>query len=212
MHTSALAACKADLYTPKAELMERYPADTVEKVIRVRDIHQRLLADPVASHRAIVLDIMQAYGVTEQCAYSDLNVVKELLPMLTEARKDFVRWKTNAMWDETYRMAKAKENVKVMESTASAMARFNNIDKEDPMAVPFDQIVNQPFIPTDNPEVLGLRRIPNLREKIREMLEKYGAESIDIEDVSYEEADLQEDLLFPEIDPAANEPAERPAD
>ena len=74
---------------------------------------------------------------------------------------------------------------------------------------PYDLIVVQPFTAssystssmsivsaTDDPSVLGIKPIPNIQEKIQKMIAKYRAETIDIEDVEYEEADLEEDVLF----------------
>lgn len=54
----------------------------------------------------------------------------------------------------------------------------------------------QPFTATADPSVLGIKPVPNIQEKIQKMLAKYRAETIDIEDVEYEEADLEEDVLF----------------
>lgn len=62
--------------------------------------------------------------------------------------------------------------------------------------MPYDQIVVQPFTATDDPTVLGIKPIPNINEKIKEMLDKYRKETIDIEDIEFEEADLEEDELF----------------
>ena len=44
--------------------------------------------------------------------------------------------------------------------------------------------------------MLGIKPIPNINEKIKEMLDKYRKETIDIEDIEFEEADLEEDELF----------------
>ena len=41
-----------------------------------------------------------------------------------------------------------------------------------------------------------IKPIPNIQEKIQKMLAKYRAETIGIEDVEYEEADLEEETLF----------------
>ena len=84
-----------------------------------------------------------------------------------------------------------------MEKAASSYAKFNRVDLEDEQAIPYDKIVVQPFTATDDPRVLGIEPIPNLKEKIRKMQEKYRRESMDIEDVSFEEADLEEAELFP---------------
>lgn len=93
-------------------------------------------------------------------------------------------------------MAKKRKDTKTMEKAASSYAKFNRIDLEDEQAVPYDLIVVQPFTATDDPSVLGIKPIPNIQEKIQKMIAKYRAETIDIEDVEYEEADLEEDVLF----------------
>ena len=93
-------------------------------------------------------------------------------------------------------MAKKRKDTKTMERAASSYAKFNRIDLEDEQAVPYDLIVVQPFTATDDPSVLGIKPIPNIQEKIQKMIAKYRAETLDIEDVEYEEADLEEDVLF----------------
>ena len=46
--------------------------------------------------------------------------------------------------------------------------------------------------------LLGIEPIPNIADKIAAMIEKYRAETIDIEDVEFEEVDLELDSLFPD--------------
>ena len=56
---------------------------------------------------------------------------------------------------------------------------------------------SRPFTATDDPSVRSwIKPIPNIQEKKQKMIAKYRAETIDIEDVEYEEADLEEDVLF----------------
>lgn len=81
-------------------------------------------------------------------------------------------------------------------TAASSYAKYNRVDIEDERAMPYDRIVVQPFTATDDPTVLGIKPIPNINEKIKEMLDKYRKETIDIEDIEFEEADLEEDELF----------------
>ena len=57
---------------------------------------------------------------------------------------------------------------------------------------------------TDNPRVLGIEPIPNIQSKIDAMIEKYRRETIDIEDVEFEEYDLEFDTLFPDKEQAAD--------
>ena len=84
-----------------------------------------------------------------------------------------------------------------MEKAAASYAKFNRVDLEDEQAVPYEMIVVQPFTATDDPTVLGIKPIPNLQQKIDQMIKHYGAETIDIEDIDYEEADLEEEMWNP---------------
>lgn len=56
----------------------------------------------------------------------------------------------------------------------------------------------QPFTATDDPRVLGIEPIPNIQVKISQMLDKYRAETLYIEDVEFEEVDLELPSLFAE--------------
>ena len=90
-----------------------------------------------------------------------------------------------------------------MERAATAYGKLNRVDLEDEQAIPLDQILVQPFTATDDPRVLGIEPIPNIQSKIDSMIEKYRKETIDIEDVEFEEYDLELDSLFP--DPNSND-------
>ena len=88
-------------------------------------------------------------------AYSDLAIVKAMLPHLSQASRDFHRYRYNEMILETFQMAKKRKDTKTMEKAASSYAKFNRVDLEDEQAVPYDLIVVQPFTATDDPSVLG---------------------------------------------------------
>lgn len=147
---------------------------------------------------------MGRYGISRVTAYADLAVVKTLLPTISTSSRDYHRWRYNEMIVETYQMAKKRKDTKTMERAASSYAKYNRIDVEDETAVPYDVIVVQPFTATSDPSVLGIKPIPNIQDKIQAMLKKYRAESMDIEDVEFEEADLELDTLF-EDSPESNE-------
>ena len=83
-----------------------------------------------------------------------------------------------------------------MEKAASSYAKFNRVDLEDEHKLPYEEIVIQPFVATDDPSVLGIKPLPNLQQKIDDMLKKYTAETADIEDVECEEVDLEEEELW----------------
>jgi hypothetical protein len=190
---------RTDLFTSEEELRQRYPEVLVNRLLRVRDLYNWCISNPDAKDRQFVETAIDRYGISKALAYSDLAVIKAMLPHIAQASRDFHRWRYNEMILETYQMAKKRKDTKTMEKAASSYAKYNRVDLEDEQAVPYDLIVVQPFTATADPTVLGIKPIPNIQEKIQKMLEKYRAESMDIEDVEFEEADLEEETLFEEV-------------
>lgn len=196
-----IEVCKVDLFTPLEELEAKYDAVIVAKLMRVREEYQWLLANPDAKDRQFVEEFIGRTKCSEACIYSDLAIIKQLLPALSSSSRDYHRWKANQMLMETYQMAKKRKDTKTMERAASSYAKYNRVDLEDEQVMPYDEIVVQPFTPTSDPSVLGIKPIPDIDKKIKSMIEKYRRESIDIEDVEAEDADLEQQELFPSLNP-----------
>ena len=194
---SALEVCRTDLFTREAELRERYPQSVVDKVLRVREMYNWFIANPDGTDREFVNELVQRHDVSKVTAYSDLAVVKTMLPLLAAASRDFHRWRFNEMIMNTYKMAQKRKDTKTMERAAASYAKYNRVDLEDEQVMPYDMIVVQPFTATSDPSVLGIKPIPNIQRKISDMIKKYRAETIDIGDVEFEEPDLELDSLFP---------------
>ncbi|MCM1490712.1 MAG: hypothetical protein NC095_07795 [Muribaculum sp.] len=198
MYAPALDACRNDLFTSEDDLKKKYPADTVRKVLRVREMHNWMVSNPRSTDREFAAEVMSRHKVSKTTAYSDLAIVKQLLPVLSSASREFHRWRASEMLLQTFKMAELRKDVRTMERAASSYARIHKVEIEDELKIPWEKIVPQQFTATDDPSVLGIKPIPNLREKINSLLEKYRADSIDIDDVEYEEADLEFDSLFPD--------------
>ncbi len=194
---SALEVCRTDLFTREAELRERYPQSVVDKVLRVREMYNWFIANPDGTDREFVNELIQRHDVSKVTAYSDLAVVKAMLPLLAAASRDFHRWRFNEMIMNTYKMAQKRKDTKTMERAAASYAKYNRVDLEDEQVMPYEMIVVQPFTATSDPSVLGIKPIPNIQRKISDMIKKYRAETIDIEDVEFEEPDLEFGSLFP---------------
>lgn len=205
-YPSAIEACRRDLFTKEADLRTRYPEALCLKILRIREMYNWFIANPQAADREFVAELIQRHEVSRPTAYSDLAVIKALLPDISTAARDFHRWRYNEMILQTYRMAEKRKDSKTMERAASSYARYNRVDLEDEKALPYDMIVVQPFTATEDPRVLGIKPIPNIQKKISEMLAKYRKESADIEDVTAEDVDLEFDNLFP--DPVKSRPVD----
>ena len=193
---STLDLCREHLFTAEADIISQFGEAAAERVMRVRDMYLWRLANPDAKDRQFVDEFKSRYPMGKNAAQEYLRIVNTLLPALSEKSRDFHRWRYNEMIMETYQMAKARKDTKTMERAATSYGKLNKVDTEDVQAVPFHLIVVQPFVATADPSVLGIKPIPGIEDKIKAMLDKYSAETLDIEDVEYEDADLEEDELF----------------
>lgn len=187
-----------DLFTAEDTLAAKYNAEQVVHVLRLREMYSWFVANPDSKDRQFITQVRDRFGISQSEAYADLAIIKMLLPLLSSASRDFHRYRANEMLLETYRMAKARKDTKTMERAAASYAKYNRVDLEDEQTLPYDMIVVQPFTATSDPTVLGIKPIQNLQQKIDQLIAKYRAETIDIEDIEYEEADLEENIYFPQ--------------
>lgn len=199
---SVLDIAKDHLFSDADDLYSRFDNSVVDRLLRIRNLYVWYTANPNVSDRDFVNKTVSDFSISKQQAYSDLGVVKALIPNFHGATREFHRYRANEMLLETYRMSKVRKDTRSMERAANSYARINRVDLEDEKALPFDLIVVQPFTPTTDPTVLGLKPIPNLRERIKKLYDRYSKDSVDILDVDFEEADLLESQFFPTPDEA----------
>lgn len=202
---SAEDACRMSLFDSEENLRQQYEQDTVERILRIRQMYNWIIANPEAPDKVFVSEHLNRFKLSKVTAYSDLKIVKAVTPELSQQSREFHLWRYNEMILDTYKRAKARNDVRTMERAASSYAKFNRVDLEQEQKLPLDMIVVQPFVPTSDPSVLGLEPIPNLKEKVAALLKKYRAESADIDDVEYEEADINFSNLFPMNDDGNNQ-------
>ena len=94
-YPNAIEVSRAELFTKEVELRDRYPQALVDKVLRVREMYEWFITNPDGTDGEFVTEVCQRHCIPRTTAYSDLAVVKSLLPMLGSASRDFYRWRTN---------------------------------------------------------------------------------------------------------------------
>jgi hypothetical protein len=185
------------MFTPVDELQGRYAPERVDHLLRIRDMYNWFLNNPSGRDRAFVAQFAAKYKVAESKIYADLALVKQLMPMLTPASREFWRTRVSDMLLETYNMAKSRKDTKAMAMAAKELGKVNRVEMDDEKEFPFDLIVLQPFTPSSDPTLVGVKPIPNVEEVRARLKKTLIADIPDIEDVEYEAADLEEETLFP---------------
>lgn len=180
---NALEICQEHFNTDVEDLRRlNIPEQTVQRVIRIRTAYAHWIQAPLRKDKEIVLFLCQAFDIKKSAAYSDLIIIKDLLGRFNRVSKDFHLYKLNAMIDEAWQLAKAKKNEAALAPIIDKYGKYNQLDKSEEELPDWEDMKVQPFVPTSDPSVLGIKPMPNKEQKIKELLNKYGAE---VEDVNY---------------------------
>lgn len=194
-----LELCRIHLFDDVDKLQENnISPQGIDRIVRLRAAFNLWNKYPLKKEAEIRDFIMKQSGVERTSAYEDIQILKILLGDFQETSKEFHRFRFNHMIDKAFEMAERKQDARGMATAAGHYAKYNKIDQEDVLKIPYEDIVPQPFEPTSDPTVIGIKPIPNIREKIAGMKKKYMSDIA--EDITYEEADFNEEEYF-----AANE-------
>lgn len=190
-----LEICKSSLWDDIDKMNEKgVPSILQERILRIRDVYNIWLNFPSKKDQEIVTELIQRYGIQKSAAYEDVRIIKTLLGDLNKASKEFHRWKFNNMINKAYEMAERRGDTKSMVAASDKYAKYNQLDKEDVLDNPWEVIAIQPFEPTSDPTVIGIKPVPNIKEKIAKKIAQYWNE--DVETVTWEEVDFNEEELF----------------
>lgn len=167
------------------ELREQNVAAAIrERLKRIRGVYAYWLQFPTKTSKEIVDYNMKMFGVGRAQAYDDLHLTQVLLGNLQQTSKEFMRWKINQDLEHDLQLARNINDMRAVASIEKNRILNNRTDKDDEPELEYDKIVPQTFEPTDDPSVIGIKKVPGLRDRIRRLEKKYGR---NIEDAEYEE-------------------------
>lgn len=203
---SPIEACKIDLFASADELRAKYPLPLAERVMRLREMYNYWLANPSMKDRQLRDQIISRYDVSQSTAYSDIAIIHQLVPLLANYSREYHRARANEMISETYAMAKARKDTKTMERVIATYGKINSLDKPDEFTPQYDLIPVQSFCATTDPRVLGIEPIPDIYNYMSKLTKDLMRDHPDIQDVEFEEADLEENHLFDLLEDGTGQP------
>jgi len=83
------------------------------------------------------------------------------------------------MLDRAYEIAERRQDAKAIILAADRLGKYTQLDKEDTLKIPYDEIVPQNWEISDDVTILGLNPIEDLEAKQKEMRIKYGSTAIE---------------------------------
>lgn len=192
---ATIDVCKGYLFADREEMTKNnIPVVIQDRLIRLRDMYNFWLNAPRKKDVEIVKELEMRYKIQRSAAYEDVRIIKSLLGDLNKSTKDYHRWRFINMIDESYEMAKRIKDARAMVSAADKYGKYTQLDKEELIDRGYDKIQVQPFEPTDDPSVIGLKPIPNVRQRIQAKIKQYWND--EVEDVEFEEVEFNEDDIF----------------
>lgn len=192
---ATIDVCQKYLFADVSEMVADGIPELIQKrLIRLRDMYNLWLQFPRKKDLEIVGELERRYKIGKSAAYEDVRIIKRLLGDLNKTTKDYHRFKFCQMIEETYEMAKRIKDARAMAQASNFYGKYTQLDKEDILDKGYDKIVVQPFEPTDDPSVIGIKVIPNIRERIKSKIAQYWSE--DVEDVDFEEVEFDEEAIF----------------
>lgn len=192
---ATIDVCRNYLFADSDKMKaEGVPMVIQERLIRLRDMYNYWLQFPRKKDMEIVDELGRRYDISKSTCYEDVRIIKQLLGDLNQSTKEYHRLKFSQMIEETFDVARRVKDARAMAAAANYYGKYNKLDKEEAEDKGYDKIVIQPFEPTDDPTVIGIKPIPNLRDKIKSKIEQYWND--DIEDVEFEEIEFDEEKLF----------------
>lgn len=192
---ATIDVCRNYLFADSDKMKaEGVPTVIQERLIRLRDMYNYWLQFPRKKDMEIVDELGRRYEISKSTCYEDVRIIKQLLGDFNQSTKEYHRLKFLQMIEETFDVARRVKDARAMAAAANYYGKYNKLDKEEAEDKGYDKIVVQPFEPTDDPTVIGIKPIPNLRNKIKSKIEQYWSD--DIEDVEFEEIEFDEEKLF----------------
>lgn len=171
------------------ELQERNVNPIIlERLHRLRGLYAYWLRFPTKFDNEIIEYNMAMFKVGRAQAYDDLHLVQVLLGNIQQSGKEFMRWKINKDLEADLKKARTAGDWRSVAALEKNRILNNRTDKDDDPEFEFEKIVPQTFEPTDDPTVIGIAKVSDLRGRISKLIRKYSKDSL-IVDTEFEEVE-----------------------
>lgn len=152
---------------------KKVPAQTVLRILRLRDIYNYMLRNPLKKDREYIDYIQANYKCTDgkplskRKAYEDIEILHAIIGNLQQCSKEWHRWRFNNMIMEGYAIALRKEDAVAIARLVQQYGKYNQLDKNDERDKGYGEIPRIVF--TFDVSKMGFQPIDNLLHVITEL-------------------------------------------
>lgn len=167
----------------------------IVRLLRLRALYTFWLNFPMKTTREMVQQDMTMHpDIKQREAYDDIKLIKILIGKLEAESKEWHRHVFNRRTDEVYRQAMRDHDNRAAEKANADYAKYNRVGEIDPQPFDYDDIIPHQIEPTDDPTVIGIAPIKDLRGSIRKLKKKLGADIQDAEFIELNDDGEEKDL------------------
>lgn len=161
----------------------RLQQEMIDRLLRLRSLYTFWLNFPDKGTREMVNQEKVMYPqLKERQCYDDIKLLKILIGNLEQESKEWHRHVFNARTERIYKEAMRAHDYRSAEKANADYAKYNKLDKDEPEEHDYSEIVPLQLEPTDDPSVIGIKPVKDLRGRIQKLKKKLGA---DIEDADF---------------------------
>lgn len=161
----------------------RLPQEMIDRLLRLRSLYTFWLNFPDKGTREMVNQEKVMYPqLKERQCYDDIKLLKILIGNLEQESKEWHRHVFNARTERIYKEAMRAHDYRSAEKANADYAKYNKLNKDEPEEHDYSEIVPLQLEPTDDPSVIGIKPVKDLRGRIQKLKKKLGA---DIEDADF---------------------------
>ena len=180
---------------------KRVEEQTITRIVRLRDIYNYMLRNPLKKDREYIDYIQANYEengkpLSKRKAYEDIEILHAVVGNLQQCSKEWHRWRFNNMIMEGYAIALRHEDAAAIAKLAQQYGKYNQLDKNDERDTGLLVVPHILFV--FDVTVQGFQPIPN----VYQVIDKLTAELSGRYDRITEDADAIE---------IANEPEKLPS-
>lgn len=185
-----------NLFASVDDMNERnVPQHIQVRLLRLRALYTFWLNFPAKTTREMVQQDMTMHpDIKQREAYDDIRLIKILIGNIEAETKEWHRFVFNRRTEEVYRQAMRDHDNRAAEKANADYAKYNRVGEIDPQPFDYDDIIPHQIEPTDDPTVIGIAPVKDLRGKIQRMKRKLGADIQDAEFVEIKDDGEEENI------------------
>jgi len=171
-----------NLMLPVEEMRANQVSEQViRRVIRLRDIYNYMLRNPLRKDREYIDYIQASYTgddgkpLSKRKAYEDLEILHAIVGNLQQCTKEWHRWRFNNMIMEGYAIAVRKEDATAIAKLAQQYGKYNQLDKNDERDNGLTEVPHIVFV--FDVSVMGFQPIPNVNDVIDKLINEFNGTS-----------------------------------